>query len=340
MKTKAVTLGDIAQKAGVSITTVSHVINKTRQVNQETRENVLRILEEMNYQVNPSQGKKGGVPSLLGVIVADIHEDYYVSLIKAVETIANEHDISLAFFDSEDNPDKEKRNIGNILRMGVEGLIIAPVQYAPYPKELRTSDIPVILVDRQYTDHDTLFVGINNFESASLATGYLLDRGCRKIGFIGYADSVYSVRQRILGYKARVYEALPDYSPKALELKYENEDSYKLIKDFIVRNGFDGLICATSDICYETIAVVEDLGLPIPDSLKIVTYDDNKWLDYLKYPISVITQPTGEIANYAVERIIRLVRSPHGYRRIKSEMSFDVQILDRLQQPPGPASSR
>ena len=72
------------------------------------------------------------------------------------------------------------------------------------------------------------------------------------------------------------------------------------------------------------------MGLRIPDDLKILTYDDNKWLDYLKYPVSVITQPTVEIGCQAVERIIQLAESQRVGKRTKTEILFDVQIIDRL----------
>ena len=89
---------DIAQKAGVSITTVSHVINKTRHVNAETKEAVLKAIEACNYRGHAAR-KTQKVKSV-GVIIADVREDYYISIIKAIETIATDFDISIIFCDS------------------------------------------------------------------------------------------------------------------------------------------------------------------------------------------------------------------------------------------------
>lgn len=324
------TLSDIAQKAGVSITTVSHVINKTRYVAQETRENVLRILDELNYRLTSSRAKTEGALKVIGVIIADIREDYYVLLMKAIETVASEYGISILFCDSADDLEKEKSNIRNLLSMAIGGLIIAPTQYAPFPVELKNAEIPIILVDRQYENHDTVFVGINNFQSGRTATDYLFQKGCRNIGFIGSNDSVYTNRERALGYKTSILESLPSTSPKIQEIKYEQEDSYKLIKSFIVENNFDGLVCSNSSICNETIAVIDDLHIAVPQVMKIITHDDNRWFDYLKYPISIVTQPTGEIGNYAVERMISLAEQPGEHKRIKTEVLFDFQIIDNL----------
>jgi len=332
MKTKVVTLKDIAQKAGVSITTVSHVINKTRHVNQETRENVLRILNEMHYATKESSTVKSKEKTLLlGVIIADIREDFYIALAKAIETVAEEYGVSIVLCDSEDDPEKELENIKNLLSMGVDGLVVAPVSHTPCPDDLRNASVPVILVDRQYSDHDMLFVGINNFQSAGAATEYLYSKDCRHVGFIGYDKSVFTVQQRILGYEARVFRERTEAGPRILALRYKQEDSYSMIKDFLERESFDGLVCATSDICYETLEVASELGIRIPETLKIITYDDNKWLDFLKYPISVITQPVGEIGSYAVERFIQVKTSlTREAKPVKTEVFFDVGILDRL----------
>ena len=330
MNTKPVTMKDIALKAGVSVTTVSHVISKTRNVAHETRELVLRTLEELDYQQPESRHNETAVIDRIGVITADIQEDYYILLVKTIETIASENNISVLFCDSADDLEKEQRNISMMLSKNVDGLILAPVEHGPYPRELRAASVPVVLVDRQYEKHNTTFVGINNTESALTGTKYLVDKGCESIAFIGYAESVYTMQQRVIGYKMGLMQHRPEQAPLVLHLKYSKENSYHLIKDFLSSNRPQGLICGTSDLCYQVIAVAEDLGIEIPAQLKILTYDDNKWLDYLKYPVSVITQPTVEIGCYAVERILQLAANRRVGKKTKTEILFDMQIIDRL----------
>jgi LacI family transcriptional regulator len=334
MNKKTVTMKDIAQKAGVSVTTVSHVISKTRNVAQETRELVLRTLDELDYQQSEGKQnpKKPGL-DLIGVVTADIQEDYYILLVKTIETIASENNISVLFCDSADDEEKEARNIGMMLNRKVDGLIIAPVGFIPYPRQLKAADVPVVLVDRQYDRHNTSFVGINNADSAAKGVDYLAGKGCSRIGFIGYAETVYTMRQRVIGYKLGLMQYLPEQSPCVLHLKYSKEDSFHLIRDFLSQHRPDGVFCGTSDLCYQLVAVVEDMGLRVPEDLRILSYDDNKWMDYLKYPVSVITQPTVEIGCQAVERIIALVENRRIGRRTKTEILFDAQIIDRLKNP-------
>ena len=323
---------DIALKAGVSVTTVSHVISKTRNVAQETRELVLRTLDELDYQQADSRPGDTAELDRIGVITADIQEDYFILLVKTIETIASENNISVLFCDSADDIEKEKHNINMMLSKNVDGLILAPVSFAQYPRELRAADVPVVLVDRQYDKHNTTFIGINNADSALTGTKYLVDKGCRSVAFIGYSESVYTMQQRVIGYKMGLMQHLPTQAPQVLNLKYSKENSYHRIKDFLSENRPEGLLCGTSDICYQVISVADEMGLAIPEQLKILTYDDNKWLDYLKYPVSVITQPTVEIGCHAVELILQLAGGRRVGKRTKTEILYDIQIIDRLLQ--------
>ena len=329
MKKKTVTMKDIASVTGVSITTVSHVINKTRYVNAETRQLVLEAMTRLEYDYARIRKRNAKAVGIIGVIVADIREDYFVALVKAIETVASENELSILLCDSEMDQAKEEKNIRTMLDRNVAGIIIAPIDSRRYSDKLSSCELPVILVDRQYDNHDRTFVGINNFDSGIAAFQHLEAKGCSRIGFVGYSEHVYSVRQRIHGYNAAATDSKTASEPKVLKVRYKNEDSYALIAQFVNNNHFDGLICATSDLCYEAIGAVTDSGLSIPEDIRLLTYDDNKWLDYLKYPVSVVTQPTVEIGAFAVEKMIELIGSPNNHSRIKTEVFFDIGIIDR-----------
>lgn len=331
MNKKTVTMRDIAEQVGVSITTVSHVINKTRNVASETRELVLRTLEELDYQAaEPRQTVANKDLDRIGVITADISEDYYILLIKTIETIASENNISVLFCDSANDPEEEEKNINLMLSKNVEGLIIAPTAHCLYPEKLAESDIPIVLVDRQFDQHNTTFVGINNSESAEQGVNFLTQKGCQNIGFIGYEDSIYTMQKRIAGYKLGLMQHFPNKAPAVLRLKYSKEDSHARIKAFLKTNALDGVICGTSDLCYQLIAVVDDLQYAIPKDLNILTYDDNKWFEYLKFPVSVITQPVVEIACQAVESLISMNAQKRNTKQARTEILFDAQIVDRI----------
>jgi LacI family transcriptional regulator len=321
---------DVAKKAAVSITTVSHVINKTRHVSRETKDTVLQAIRELNYQPARTPKSNSGQNVHIGVIIADIREDYYISIVKAIETVAADLNISIIFCDSEVDPEKEQKNIGMLLERNVGGLILAPIEADHVPGNLRNVTIPVVLIDRQYESHGFLFVGINNFQSSYLGTKYLWSKGCKNPGIIGYAGHVYTIKQRILGFKAYMLETRQSALSNVLLLNYNREDSFPLIKQFIESRRLDGVICATSTICYEVIDVLESLEPQLRGELKIISYDDNRWLDYLKYPVSVISQPVAEIGSAALENLLQMIEMANGTPDVKRELLFDISIIDRL----------
>ena len=324
---KDITMSDVAREAGVSITTVSHVVNKTRYVKSATREHVLNIIQKMEYQIEKAPSAK---IEYIGIVVPNITEDYYISLIKSMETFASEEGFSLLICDSNYTTEKEIKNIELLLEKKISGLILSPVDAFAYPPLLLNASIPVVLVDRQFNKHTHTFVGINNYESGRLAAEYLMKQNCKRMGFIGYAQTVYTAYHRARGYKACMREFFPQLEPAVLELHYHAEDSNKKIMDFVRSMHLDALICATSDIGYQVVSTIEELGLRIPDDLKIVSYDDNRWMDYLKYPISVVSQPSVEIGVQAMEELIRLISKNDIGNTVKREIFLDVEIVNRL----------
>jgi LacI family transcriptional regulator len=268
----------------------------------------------------------------VGVILADAREDYYTNMMKAIESVADDYGVSVIFCDSEADYEKEEKNIDTLLTRNVNGLLLAPADADRMPAVLRTIPIPVVLIDRQYESHNYLAVGINNFRSSYTGTRRFFDDGCKKTGFIGYSDPVDTIRQRILGYKTAVAEFDPSSSPRVLYLKYNGGDSFPLIKQFILDENFDGVMCATSSLCYELIEVLDTLDGEIQNRLRIISFDDNRWFDYLKYPISVISQPVAEIGNAALENLLQLIEQTNASCNVKRELHFDVTIIDRIKQ--------
>ena len=139
---------------------------------------------------------------------------------------------------------------------------------------------------------------------------------------------MYTMKQRFLGYQAAVLETGLALPPCDISLNYY-DDSFPLIQRFITDNELDGVICANSSLCYETIDVVDSLKEKIRRRLKIVCFDDNRWMDFVKYPISVISQPVVEIGSGAVENLMRCIKN-NSLHTVKQELLFDVTLIDRI----------
>jgi LacI family transcriptional regulator len=325
---KNVTMRDVAEKAGVSIATVSHVVNKTRHVNQQTRDIVLNTIEELGYMGNNPASRKD-TSRLIGLIIADIREDFYTELVKAAEATACDNEFSIILCDAEDSEQKELFYIRMLLQQNVQGIILAPINRKSPPAILKEADIPVILIDRCYEENNYDFIGINNFLAGREATLHLKRNGAKRIGFIGYDDSVYTIQQRILGYLEALQLAGQEDKAQVLRLKYHQDRSTSHIISLVRDNNLDGLVCGTSHACYETISAMKENNIAIPDDVQIVTFDENKWFAYLSFPLSVVQQPTTEIGTLAVEFILNKLRTPSASKKEPRRLLLDFEIINR-----------
>lgn len=325
---KNVTMRDVAEQAGVSIATVSHVVNKTRHVKHHTRDIVLNVIDELGYMALSGSQKKD-TSRLIGLIIADIREDFYTEIVKAAETTACENGYALILCDAEDDEEKELFYIRMLLQQNVQGIILAPINHASPPAILEESDLPVVLIDRCYKKQKYDFIGINNFMAGREATMHLKRHGASRIGFIGYDDSVYTIQQRILGYIDTIENGEFQSTPHVLRLKYHKDRSTSKIAAMVRDHNLNGLVCSTSHACYETISAMREHGIRIPQDIQIITFDENKWFDYLSFPLSVVRQPTTEIGTLAVEFVINKLRNPAKQKRAPRKLLLDSEIINR-----------
>jgi LacI family transcriptional regulator len=322
------TMEDVAQRANVSVTTVSHVINKTRHVQMETRQAVLRAIEELDYRL--VKLNKPAKAICIGIIIADSREEYYIGIMKTIESTAADYGVLTIFCDSESNPEKEEKNLTLLSQNRVNGILFVPVFTDRLPPILENITIPVILIDKQYESHHFLFIGIDNFRSCYQGTKYLMEKGAKRIGFIGHTNSIYTSSQRFFGYKTALMESESAAISRDIALDYyAEENTFSLIRQFMTEENLDGLVCVNSSLCYEVIEALDTLDEKIKSQLKILCFDDNRWLDYLKYPVSAISQPVAEIGIAAVENMLQCIENNTIYA-VKRELLFETTLIDRI----------
>lgn len=314
-KKKSVTLHDVANATGFSISTISHVINRTRHVEPNTRKLILQALEELGYSIH----KKGttAVNRVLGIIIADIRIDYFYEISKEIEETARNLGYNVLICDSEESEETERDCIEMLVNRNISGLIIAPCNIdSDYQYLKDTYKIPVVLIDRDFNKRIFDFVGIDNFRSSYLATKQLIEASCKHIAFIGFLDRNYTVRERKTGYQAALFEEGIFNAELVLQIEHHMASAKNDIYEFLENHSnIDAILCVTSDICYETLCSLEELGRignkregkKDSSDPAIISYDDNKWFEQARHPVTTIKQPTGDIAAVATELLVEKI---------------------------------
>lgn len=320
---KKIRLQDIAEKTGYSISTVSHFINKTRNIDETTQEIIMDAIQQLGYQM-PSKRKQFSIGTILGVIVSDIRVDFFAELIKELEVLAYEEGMQLCIMDSEENLEKERLCLTTMMNLGVSGLLIAPV--STKSDFSICSKFPIVQIDRMVDTGVYDFVGIDNMLTSYEMTRRLLQKERTNIGLVTYSQDNFCARERTKGYKLAMLEHERFQESHILLIDPNADSNSKNISKFLLAHpSLDTLLCTNSNICYEVLGKMQELGTSNP--IKYVsTFDNNKWLDHVTFPVDAITQPITNIAMTAIEMLknkITQEQTIHTSRRIILNCSIE-----------------
>lgn len=320
---KKVRLQDIAERTGFSISTISHFINKTRNIDETTQEIIMKATQEMGYQI-PSKRTHFPKSKCIGVVIADIRVDFFDELIRELEDVAYDEGYQIIIMDSEENPEKEIQCIRTLIKAGVVGIIVAPCDTKADFSFCAT--IPLVQVDRKLDSDLFDFVGIDNMMATYNLTREIIGKGKKNIGLITFTDKNYCARERRKGYRLAMIENDLFNPEHILVIEYDGDNIHSNISKFISNNlDIDTLICSSSNICYEVLGKIHRLG--DKNHIKYVsTFDNNKWFDYVTFPIDAIAQPVTNIALTAIEMLknkIMNVQMIHTSRRIILNCSIE-----------------
>jgi DNA-binding LacI/PurR family transcriptional regulator len=303
---------DVAKLAGFSVSTVSHVINETRFVEEDTKQKILHAIKTLNYRPNIlAQSLKGKGTQTLGVIIGDIRLNFFSEIVKSIDFTSNKAGYNVILCDAEESIEEELFYIDVLLRKGIDGLILAPVDLDLVSSDLLDSKIPFVQIDRKSNQYESDFIGIDNVKSAETATLYLIDQDYHRLGFVSFEERYYPSKLRTEGFKKAISARGLTDQGITKTLNYHAGNKLELIKAWLLEHkDIEAVFCENDDLCYATIGAIEDIGLNIPQDIGIVTFDDSRWFQYLKTPITAIRQPTEAIGRLAVEVLLKRIQNP------------------------------
>lgn len=305
-KKKRVSLYDIAQKAGVSTSLVSFVLNgkqKQYRINPEVAERVKRIAKELDYTPNQhAKSLRDGFSKTIGVIVPDISNQFFSKIVQSIESFTEEYNYMAFFGSSGENAEKMDALVEKMLMKQVDGLIIVPCEGSEDTiQTLVEKEVPLVLLDRFFPGIRTHYVCMNNEEAAYNATKHLISQGFRKIGFIGYNINLSHMKSRISGYKQAMadYNLMHSISIKNVNNSNINRSYERAIKSLLI-SGADAVICATNTITVNCLYYIQRNGIKIPEELGLVGFDSDVAFDFFYSPLTCVQQPLEQMAQKAV----------------------------------------
>lgn len=302
MKKNQTTITDVAKLAGVSISTVSVVINnKDKYISPELKKKVQDAVAALNYQPNlVARSLKLQQTKSIGLIVTNITSPVIPPLVRTVQKIAQQKGFDTFIVSSEENAEIQNDALRSMLSKRVDGLILCPTISENVGFLHNAIDsIPVVAIERQIQRTNSIIT--NNKETAYKITSHLIEHGYNKIGMIAMQVFGSNTRGRIDGYQQALLEHQMLHPNMIRETDYVGLSSFNAAKDLISTQKVDAIMTASQSITLGTYMAIMSLGLKIPDDVAIFGYDDLPWMEAVSPPISTTHQPIEELATKACE---------------------------------------
>ena len=310
----APTAKEVAKKAGVSIATVSRVVNKQASVSPEVRARVLQTIKTLGYQPSRTaqrlRAKRGYV---IGVVISDIQNPFFTAVVRGIEDVAYQHGYSLILCNSDEDSDKERLYLDVMRAEAVAGVILATtVEDNPGVRNLTDNGIPVVAMDRQLTDQSIDSVLVDSVQGTIEAISHLINLGHRRIGFIGGPVTITTMRERRDGYLlAHQQHGLP-VSPELMRFDSPKQaGGYASALELLQQEpAITALFAGNNLIATGALKAIHERGLRIPQDISVVSFSDMPWAPLLQPPLTVISQPDYELGQKAAELLVERLEHP------------------------------
>jgi len=306
------TIKDVARRAGVSVATVSHVLNETRYVRDDTKDRVVRAVAELGYASNPvAQSLRTGRSKTFGLVMSAVMNPYFNDVVTSIEKAIVASGYSLLLADHRDEHELEYRSVMNLCGRKVDGLLLQPSgEPARSLAFIRSKNVPTVLVDRFAPEQGPGpfdFVGTENFEATVAVVRHLIDHGHRRIGMVAGQAGSSTTTERVNGYRWALESARLAYDPE-LVVPGESDEPHAEKATSSLLDHPDPPTAIFSANNRMTIGVMRALrarGVVPPVGMALAVFDDFPWADLFTPRLTCASQQTDQIGGKSVALLLR-----------------------------------
>lgn len=306
----AVTISDIAKKAGVSSATVSRVLNDSGYVKQSTREKIEAAIKEMNFTPSAiARSLSKNETNTIGVIVPDITNSYFGEVIKGISEVAEANNLNIILFNTDNYLEKEVRALNVLKEQRIKGIIMTPgfgeENNKEYIETINNLNIPIVLVSADLKFKELSGIFVDNVLGGFNATNLLISEGHTKIGIMTGILSSEPAAERVVGYKKALKEANIEINDKyILDGQFSMEKAYELTKKLLdSKDKPTALITSSNRMTMGAIKALKENNKNIPKDLAIVAFDKVDLLDVLGIRITYIDECPMELGRNSMNLI-------------------------------------
>ncbi|WP_322978227.1 LacI family DNA-binding transcriptional regulator [Pseudomonas sp. C11] len=306
------TIKDVAARAGISYTTVSHVVNGTRPVSDPVRSKVEAAIAELGYVPSGvARSLRVRATGTLGLLLPNASNPYFAELARGIEDHAERNGYSVILCNSDDDIDKQLRYLRVLLERRIDGLIVATVASdAAFAEALANLRVPLVLVDRSLDGVDADQLRVDHEQGAYLATRHLLELGHRRIVCIGGPASTQVAQLRAAGYQRALAEAGIE-AQAVVDCPFTSPAGHAAAQTLLSAELRPTAIFAGNDmIALGVLRAAAERELQVPQQLSVVGFDDIEVSRYLHPALTTVGQCIGQLGEQVAARLLERIRTP------------------------------
>lgn len=321
------TMADVARRAGVSVSTVSHVVNGTRFVKDATRRRVMDAIRATGYAPNTiARSLVTASTRSLGLAISAISNFYFTDLVSAIESSARAAGYMLLLADTHDDPAEELRVVQALHQRRVDGVLLAPATGARGAalRYLTDLGVPAVLVDRCASARFDQ-VGTENAGPTARLVAHLAGHGHTRIGLVAGLAKLHTSAERRRGYRAGLRAVGLPYDPGLVADGGSHADrAGPAVERLLDRpDPPTALVVANNHMTIGAMRVLRRRGVRVPDDLALAAFDDFEWADTFTPRLTTIAQPIAEIGAEAVALLLARLADPgHPPRTVRLPATF------------------
>lgn len=323
-----VTIRDVAERAGVSIATVSRVLNNQIQVKPATRAKVNKVIKELNYQPNYlGRNLRRAETRIILVILQNISNPFYSKVVTGIEDIGHKNGYNIMICNTDSDPEQERLYLELLVNKLVDGVILMEPEIDGDELSQISKDYPIVQCCEYIEEADVSHISIDNVAAGYTAVNHLINLGHKKIGMISSYNRLLSAKQREEGYKKALSEAGLKFQPEFIKYgSYGYRGGLRTAKEMLRLEDPPTAIFAISDItAIGAIRGIKEEGLRVPEDIGVIGFDNTSIASMYDPRLTTISQPRYDLGRISMEVLLSIISDKE---KDGKEMKLDTIYLE------------
>jgi LacI family transcriptional regulator len=336
---RAPSVKDVARRAGVSLGTVSNVLNRPETVRASTRLKVEEAIAELGFvRSEPARTLRRGSSRMIAYLALDLANPFFADIVRGIEEVARDNDLGLFLCSSNNDVTREVEYLSLIMEQRIHGLLVTAIDYdSDTLRSLLERGLPVVFVDRTPSAlQHRCSVGVDDIEGGDLAVSHLIDNGHRAVAFVGGPIAIPQVTDRLAGSRQAVEtagldkDALTVFETAALDVAEGRRAGARILGQPRRRRP-TAVFCANDLLALGVLQEMTLQGISVPDEVAIVGYDDIEFASAAAIPLTSVRQPRHQLGKAAAELLVEeaLLGPAHEHRQVQYMPELIVRASSR-----------